>query len=102
MVPFNFLPSRRRPCCASVLLHLLMRVWHSFIYILAANASSVDALAIDSPGLSERLSVLDITGPTKAAGIAISTYISRARAFMSLINVVRLDPNNLQGMTTFS
>ncbi|TBU48874.1 hypothetical protein BD309DRAFT_205075 [Dichomitus squalens] len=54
-----------------------------FAYVLAANATSVDVIALDSPGLAERFSTLDISGPTSAAGISIN-------------------PNNLQGMTVFT
>ncbi|KAH9945452.1 uncharacterized protein BXZ73DRAFT_38765, partial [Epithele typhae] len=54
-----------------------------FLYVLAANTTSVDVLSIDSPGLVQRLNSLDIKGPTKAAGITINA-------------------NNLQGMTTFA
>ncbi|TFK84607.1 hypothetical protein K466DRAFT_496274, partial [Polyporus arcularius HHB13444] len=54
-----------------------------FIYVLAANATSIDVLSIDSPGLAVRQTALNIAGPTKAAGITINA-------------------NNLQGLTTFT
>ncbi|KAI9060663.1 hypothetical protein FKP32DRAFT_1632775 [Trametes sanguinea] len=54
-----------------------------FLYVLAPNATAVDVLLLDSPGSAKKISTLDLSGPTKAAGITIN-------------------PNNLQGMTTFS
>ncbi|RPD60065.1 hypothetical protein L226DRAFT_463342 [Lentinus tigrinus ALCF2SS1-7] len=54
-----------------------------FIYVLAANATSIDVLSIDSPGLALRQTALNLVGPTKAAGITINA-------------------NNLQGLTTFA
>ncbi|KAF9481112.1 hypothetical protein BDN70DRAFT_831574 [Pholiota conissans] len=53
-----------------------------FLYVLAANASSIDVLALPAPGKGTSLQKLDIAGPAKSAGITIN-------------------PNNLQGMTTF-
>lgn len=44
----------------------------SFVYVLAANATTVDVISLDSPGIAERLTALNIAGPTKAAGITIS------------------------------
>ncbi|KAI0367744.1 hypothetical protein BV20DRAFT_1088263 [Pilatotrama ljubarskyi] len=54
-----------------------------FLYVLAPNATAVDVLLLDAPGSAKKISSLDISGPTKAAGITIN-------------------PNNLQGMTTFT
>ncbi|KAI0325541.1 hypothetical protein GY45DRAFT_1260663 [Cubamyces sp. BRFM 1775] len=54
-----------------------------FLYVLAPNATAVDVLLLDSPGSAKNIFTLDISGPTKAAGITIN-------------------PNNLQGMTTFT
>ncbi|KAI0359881.1 hypothetical protein OH77DRAFT_1393940 [Trametes cingulata] len=54
-----------------------------FLYVLAPNATAVDVLLLDAPGSAKKISTLDISGPTKAAGITIN-------------------PNNLQGMTTFT
>ncbi|KAI0635912.1 hypothetical protein C8Q77DRAFT_1155656 [Trametes polyzona] len=53
-----------------------------YLYVLAPNATAVDVLLLDAPGSAKKVSTLDISGPTKAAGITIN-------------------PNNLQGMTTF-
>ncbi|KAI0649131.1 hypothetical protein C8Q79DRAFT_998995 [Trametes meyenii] len=54
-----------------------------FLYVLAPNATAVDVLLLDGPGSAKKISSLDLSGPTKAAGVTIS-------------------PNNLQGMTTFT
>ncbi|KAJ8469805.1 hypothetical protein ONZ51_g8741 [Trametes cubensis] len=54
-----------------------------FLYVLAPNATAVDVLLLDGSGTAKQLSTLDLSGPTKAAGITIN-------------------PNNLQGMTTFT
>ncbi|KAM5535956.1 hypothetical protein V8D89_010396 [Ganoderma adspersum] len=54
-----------------------------FVYVLAANTTSVDVLAIDSAGAATKLTALSFAGLAKAAGVTIN-------------------PNNLQGMTTFA
>ncbi|KAI0718023.1 hypothetical protein C8T65DRAFT_99979 [Cerioporus squamosus] len=53
-----------------------------FLYVLAANATSVDVLALTSAGNAKRISTLDFSGPARAAGVP-------------------LDRNNVQGMTHF-
>ncbi|KAI0676037.1 hypothetical protein C8Q78DRAFT_365992 [Trametes maxima] len=54
-----------------------------FLYVHAANFTSVDVLAIGAtPGTAERIFTLDFGGPARAAGISV-------------------DPLNLQGMTHF-
>jgi hypothetical protein len=55
---------------------------NDFLYVLAANASSIDVLALPAPGKAKNIQKVDIAGPAKAAGIKISAF-------------------NLQGMTTF-
>ncbi|KAH9850346.1 hypothetical protein C2E23DRAFT_836177 [Lenzites betulinus] len=54
-----------------------------FLYVLAPNATAVDVLLLDAPGSVKKLSSLNLSGPTNAAGI-------------------KINPNNLQGMTTFT
>ncbi|KAL1949460.1 hypothetical protein VTO73DRAFT_8341 [Trametes versicolor] len=54
-----------------------------FMYVLAPNATSIDVLLLDSPGEAKKLTSLNFSGPTKAAGITIN-------------------PDNLQGMTVFT
>lgn len=53
-----------------------------FMYVLSANATSIDVLSLDAPGKARNIQRLDIMGPAKAAG-------------------VKLDRDYLQGMTTF-
>ncbi|KAF7327820.1 hypothetical protein MKEN_00361800 [Mycena kentingensis (nom. inval.)] len=55
---------------------------NDFMFVLAANATQVKVLALNSPGQASDLQTLDIAGPAKAAGLAINGV-------------------NLQGMTTF-
>ncbi|KAF5313274.1 hypothetical protein D9619_003030 [Psilocybe cf. subviscida] len=55
---------------------------NDFLYVLAANASSIDVLALPAPGKAKNIQKVDIAGPAKAAGIKVSAF-------------------NLQGMTTF-
>nr|VWO95542.1 Uncharacterized protein [Ganoderma boninense] len=54
-----------------------------FLYVLAANTTSVDVLAIDSPDTATQLTALNFAGIAKTAGVTVNT-------------------NNLQGMTTFT
>ena len=46
----------------------------SFLYIMAANATSVDVLALTGPGKAKKISSLDISGPARAAGVPIGEY----------------------------
>ncbi|EJF55787.1 hypothetical protein BD309DRAFT_276048 [Dichomitus squalens] len=55
---------------------------NDFLYVLAPNATQVDVLSLQSAGNAKHISTLDISGPTKAAGVTIN-------------------PANLQGFTTF-
>ena len=72
----------------------------SFLYVLAANTTSIEILSLESAGNAKHISTLDISGPTKAAGITISTY-SVPRSSAEVRPFVTTDRNNLQGMTTF-
>ncbi|KAI0369178.1 hypothetical protein BV20DRAFT_980322 [Pilatotrama ljubarskyi] len=53
-----------------------------FMYVLAPGAQTIEVLSLDAPGDAKHVQSLDLAGPTKAAGVIIST-------------------NNLQGMTSF-
>ncbi|KAF5343202.1 hypothetical protein D9756_003435 [Leucocoprinus leucothites] len=53
-----------------------------FLYVLAANATTIDVLSLDGPGQANNVQKLDISGPARAAGLQISG-------------------SNLQGMTVF-
>ncbi|KAH9857311.1 hypothetical protein C2E23DRAFT_873962 [Lenzites betulinus] len=53
-----------------------------FMYVLAPGAQTVEVLSLDAPGDAKHIQTLQLAGPTKAAGVTIST-------------------NNLQGMTAF-
>jgi len=55
---------------------------NDFMYIMAANATAVDVMSLNAPGKAQQVQKLDIAGPAKAAGLTVN-------------------PNNLQGMTTF-
>ena len=46
----------------------------SFLYIMAANATSVDVLALIGPGKAKKISTLDISRPARAAGVPIGAY----------------------------
>lgn len=46
----------------------------SFLYIMAANATSVDVLALTGPGKAKKISTLDISRPARAAGVPIGAY----------------------------
>ncbi|KZP30098.1 hypothetical protein FIBSPDRAFT_908125 [Athelia psychrophila] len=52
-----------------------------YMYILAANATSVDVLALEAPGQAKHIQTLGLLAPAKKAGVTIS-------------------PKNLQGMST--
>ncbi len=52
---------------------LLTRDDLSFLYVLAPNTTSIEILSLESAGNAKHISTLDISGPTKAAGITIST-----------------------------
>lgn len=49
-----------------------------YMYILAANATSVDVLSLDAPGQAKRIQTLDLASPAKTAGITISEYLLAA------------------------
>ncbi|RDX51121.1 hypothetical protein K466DRAFT_499948 [Polyporus arcularius HHB13444] len=53
-----------------------------FMYVLTPNATSVQVLSLESAGNAKNVDNLDISGPTKAAGVTINAF-------------------NLQGMTSF-
>lgn len=53
-----------------------------FMYVLSANASRVDVLALNAPGQAQNIQRLDLAGPAKASGVTITGA-------------------NLQGMTVF-
>jgi len=55
---------------------------NNFMYVNAANATAVDVLSLNAPGKAQSVQKLDIAGPAKSAGLPV-------------------DPNNLQGMTSF-
>lgn len=44
------------------------------MYVLAPNATSIDVLQLDSPGEAKKLTSLNFSGPTKAAGVTISGF----------------------------
>ncbi|KAI0368860.1 hypothetical protein BV20DRAFT_947363 [Pilatotrama ljubarskyi] len=53
-----------------------------YMYTLAPGAQSIEVLALNAPGDAKRVQLLNMSGPTKAAGVTINA-------------------NNLQGMTAF-
>ncbi|KAI0081947.1 hypothetical protein K474DRAFT_1586866 [Panus rudis PR-1116 ss-1] len=53
-----------------------------FLYVLAANATSVDVLSLDAPGEAQNVGSFNFADAAKQAGLTIS-------------------PNNVQGMTSF-
>ncbi|GLB40423.1 hypothetical protein LshimejAT787_0802940 [Lyophyllum shimeji] len=55
---------------------------NDFMYVLSANATRIDVLSLNAPGKARNIQKLDIAGPARASG-------------------VKIDGNNLQGMTTF-
>ncbi|EMD33526.1 hypothetical protein CERSUDRAFT_126221 [Gelatoporia subvermispora B] len=55
---------------------------NDFLYVLAANATSVHVLSLPAPGQAQLIQTLDFAGPIQAAGLTIN-------------------PNNVQGMTVF-
>jgi hypothetical protein len=55
---------------------------NDFMYVMSANATSINVLSLDAPGQAQNIQRLDIAGPAKRAGLTIN-------------------PNNLQGMTVF-
>jgi len=55
---------------------------NDFMYVLSANATRIDVLSLNAPGQARNIQKLDIAGPARASGI-------------------KIDRNNLQGMTTF-
>ncbi|KAI0778962.1 hypothetical protein BD413DRAFT_122784 [Trametes elegans] len=55
---------------------------NDFMYVLAPGTQTVEVLSLDAPGNAKHIQTLNLSGPTKAAGVTINT-------------------NNLQGMTSF-
>ncbi|KAK7050997.1 hypothetical protein VNI00_005109 [Paramarasmius palmivorus] len=55
---------------------------NDFMYVLSANATAIDVLALNAPGNAANIQKVDLAGPARAAGLKISG-------------------SNLQGMTTF-
>ncbi|KAI0730919.1 hypothetical protein C8Q76DRAFT_613520 [Earliella scabrosa] len=53
-----------------------------YLYVLGANATSVEVFSLDGPAKARKISSLDIQGPARAAGVAING-------------------RNLQGMATY-
>ncbi|KAI0741357.1 hypothetical protein C8Q80DRAFT_1110448 [Daedaleopsis nitida] len=53
-----------------------------YLYVLGANATSVEVFSLDGPGKARKISSLDIQGPARAAGVTING-------------------RNLQGMATY-
>ena len=45
----------------------------SFLYVLAPNATEIQVLSIQKAGEGKNIETLNIAGPTKAAGLTIST-----------------------------
>lgn len=43
----------------------------SFMYVLAANATSIDVLSLNAPGQAQQVQKLDIAGPARAVGLKI-------------------------------
>ncbi|EMD42156.1 hypothetical protein CERSUDRAFT_102529 [Gelatoporia subvermispora B] len=54
-----------------------------FLYILAANATSINVMSLNAPGQAQLVQTLDFAGTLKGAGLAIN-------------------PNNVQGMSAFA
>jgi hypothetical protein len=55
---------------------------NDFMYVLAANATTINVVALNAPGNAQNIQSLDVSGPAKSVGLALSG-------------------NNIQGMTTF-
>jgi len=55
---------------------------NDFMYVLSANATSINVLSLDSPGNAKNIQKIDIAGPARKAGLTING-------------------DNLQGMTVF-
>jgi hypothetical protein len=53
-----------------------------FLYVMSANATKIDVLSLNAPGQAQHIQSVDIAAPAKRVGLAIN-------------------PDNLQGMTTF-
>ncbi|KAJ8489507.1 hypothetical protein ONZ45_g13562 [Pleurotus djamor] len=53
-----------------------------FLYVLAANVTSIDVLSLDAPGQAKPIQQLDLAGPSRRAGLTLNAA-------------------NIQGMTTF-
>ena len=45
----------------------------SFLYVLAPNATEIQVLSIQKAGEGKNIETLNMAGPTKAAGLTIST-----------------------------
>jgi len=55
---------------------------NDFMYVLAANATTVNVLSLNAPGQAQNIQALNVAGPAKAAGLALEAF-------------------NIQGMTSF-
>jgi hypothetical protein len=55
---------------------------NDYLYVLSANASAVDVMALSGPGQAQSIQTLDLAGPAQGARLT-------------------LNPLNLQGLTTF-
>lgn len=56
---------------------------NDFMFVLAANATSIDVLSLNAPGQAQNIQTLKMAEAAKAAGLQLS-------------------PNNVQGLTSFS
>jgi len=56
---------------------------NDFLFVLAANATSIDVLLLDAPGKAQNIQTLAMAASAKAAGLELTA-------------------NNIQGMTSFS
>ena len=50
-------------------------VWLRYLYVLGAQATSVEILALEAPGQSKLIASVDVMGPARAAGVEISEFI---------------------------
>ena len=46
-----------------------------YLYVLGAQATSVEILALEAPGQSKLIASVDVMGPARAAGVEISEFI---------------------------
>jgi hypothetical protein len=73
------------------------------MYVLQPNATKVSVLALNAPGQATSLQSIDIAGPASKVGLAIGMPL----IFLLVspnpdqAQFLYVDPNNLQGMTSF-